>query len=331
MPNGIIGMKIKWILHVLFFSVSFNALATEKNKEIETKKEETKAAETSEDPTSETREFVYQSAVGFANWVDSFFGQSEELEDADFDYLRLRNDFVFREGDSPVYRLKIKAKVRLPQLSNRVSLILSNEQKEDRSDPDDSTDLETISDKTSNSSAALNYETDIYSRSKFDFRVGFGSGLKPFSFARHTFQAYKSETLTIKNYNYLIWKEEDGTGLSTKIKLNKVISPTRLFRWGYFFLRAEKTRGNEWSTGIAIVDQLSDEKWIAYQLGANGETELDWDVSEYKLSLRYRMKTEIDWLFLEVEPAYSYVKSIEQTEGAFVPSIKFRFEIKLER
>ncbi|PCI72364.1 MAG: hypothetical protein COB38_04405 [Gammaproteobacteria bacterium] len=324
-------MKYKRILTILYFSVSFNTFAIESNDKDEIDGTPTKVDETSEDPTTETREFVYQSAVGFANWVDSFFGQSEELEDADFDYLRLRNDFIFREGDSPAYRLKIKAKVRLPQLSNRVSLILSNEQKEGGSGPDDSTDLETISDRSSNSSAALNYETDIYSRSKFDFRVGLGSGLKPFSFARHTFQAYKSETLSIKNYNYLIWKEEDGTGLSTKIKLNKTISPTRLFRWGYFFLRAEKTRGNEWSTGIAIVDQLSDEKWIAYQLSANGETELDWDVSEYRLSLRYRMKTEIDWLFFEIEPAYSYVKSIEQTEGNFVPSIKFRFEIKLER
>jgi len=322
-------ITFKQTLYVFLLCLSVNTKANEQNENTETTEPEQAQIGTNE-KTADTRKVVYQSAVEFANWFDSFFGQSEELEDADFDYLRFRNDFIFREGESPRYRPKIKAKVRLPQLSNRVSLIVSNEPKDDKTYEGDGSNLETTSDRINDTSAAINYESDVYSLSKFDFRVGLGSGLKPFSFARHTLQAYKSETLTIKNYNYLIWKEEDGLGLSTKWKLSKVISPKRLFRWGYFFLRAEKTRGNEWSTGVAIVDQLADEKWIAYQLGANGESELDWDVTEYRLSLRYRMKTEIDWLFFEIEPAYSYVKTIEQPEGGFVPSIKFRFEIKLE-
>jgi hypothetical protein len=33
-----------------------------------------------------TREYIYLSAVDFANWIDSFFGESEQLEDAEFDY-----------------------------------------------------------------------------------------------------------------------------------------------------------------------------------------------------------------------------------------------------
>ncbi|MGB0496367.1 MAG: hypothetical protein ACPGJI_08415, partial [Kangiellaceae bacterium] len=230
--------------------------AHENLKDKEQKESEDDAHQTK---NKNTREIVYDSAVNFANWIDSFFGQSEELEDADFDYLRLRNDFIFRSGEKPRYRPKIKAKVKLPQLSNRVSLIISNEPKENKTEADDSTDLETIADKTNSTSAALNYETDSYRRSKFDFRVGLGSGLEPFSFARHTFQAYKSDTLTIKNYNYLIWREDDGLGLSTKIKLSKVLTLDKLFRWEYSFLRAEKTYGNEWSSGVAIVDQLGDE------------------------------------------------------------------------
>jgi hypothetical protein len=210
-------------------------------------------------------------------------------------------------------------------------LVFSNEKNDEANELDNSEEIESITNDDNNTSAAINYESEQYSRSKFDSRVGLGSGLKLFAFTRHSFQAYQSEKLTLRNYNYLIWKEEDGLGFATKLNLNRVISSRQLFRWDYSFLRAEKTRGNEWSTGISIVDQLSDEKWIAYRLGANGESELDWDVNEYKISTRYRMKTEIDWLFFEVEPAFSYVKTVERPNRHFVPSIKFRFEVKLER
>ncbi len=325
--KGFIGIKAKWLLYIFYLSLSYPTFANE-NKKLESEK--TKDIIEKKESTINTREFVYQSVVEFANWVDDFFGESEQLEDANFDYLRLRNDFTFKGGETPRYRPKIKAKVRLPKLNKKISLIFSNEKNDESNEIDDGAELKTISN-DNNTSAALNYESELYNRSKFDSRIGLGSGLKLFAFTRHSFQAYKSETLTIRNYNYIIWKEEDGLGFATKINLAKVISHNRLFRWDYGFLRAEKTRGNEWSTGIAIVDQLGDEKWIAYQLGANGESELDWDVTEYKLSTRYRMKTDIDWLYFEVEPAIAYVKTIENPERHYVLSIKLRFEIKLER
>ena len=69
---------------------------------------------------------IYQSAVGFAQWVDNFFGEAEELESASYDYLRLVNTIGWREGEGVQYRPRVKAKVNLPRMDKKLSLMFAD-------------------------------------------------------------------------------------------------------------------------------------------------------------------------------------------------------------
>ncbi len=287
----------------------------------------------SNDGIENSKNAIYQGAVGFANWVDTFFGDRQELEDASYDYLRLVNSLVLREGENPKYRTRIKAKVHLPQFRNKTSLLFSN----DSATSNDNFESEenkrnTLNDDNNESlSAAINYETEVYAKSKFDFRVGIDSSIDTFAFIKHSMPLYDSEDLQIQNFNYLFWEEEQGFGLKTQLELNKVLDEKTLFRWKYSILRAEKSDGNEWYNRFSLVNQISEERWIAYELGFNGDTVHRYKVENYRFSVRLRSQTSVDWLYLEIEPEIRYIRTPDFFQRELIAGLIVKLEVQFEK
>jgi len=280
----------------------------------------------------ESKEVIYESAVNFANWIDTFFGRKEELESASYDYLRLVNNLTLRKNESLKYNPRIKAKVHLPQLSETTSLLFSTS----RTDSNEGFDSEenendTIAEENDEKlSAALNYQTGSLADSKFDFRVGIDSSFDSFAFIRQSVSLIESKSLAIRNFNYLFWEDQYGFGVSTQLELNHVIDDRNLFRWKYSIRRAERSLGNEWRNKFTLVNQLSADNWMAYELRIKGDTEHEYDVESYRLSIRYRKKTSIDWLFFEIEPEIRYDRTPESIDRELIPGVTFRLEVQFE-
>jgi len=298
-------------------------------KETLEEKEPTENSESTESP----KEAIYQKAVVFANWVDQFFGENKEIESASYDYLRLINNFEFREGESPKYRPKVKAKVHLPQLSRNTSLLLSNDKTSDSKDfsLEENESVDSLNSDQGELSAAINYQAKNTFKSKLDFRLGLNSSLDIFAFARHTTPLLNYDTLDIENTNYLFWEEKKGFGVSTEFELNKVLNEESLFRWKYTILRAEKSRGNEWKNKFSLVNHLSDHKWISYDIHIAGATQLNYDVELYRFGVRFRNRTSIDWLYFEFEPEVRLVRNERYPERELVPGITIRLEIQFDK
>jgi len=279
----------------------------------------------------ESKDAIYEGAVDFAKWVDKFFGERQELEDAGYDYLRLINRVILLEGESIKYRPRIKAKVHLPQFNKKTSLLFSN----NRAGSGDESELEEDQVNQLNDdeglSAAINYETDIYAKSKFDFRLGIGSGLDTFAFIKQTMPLHQSDDLEIRNFNYLFWEEDQGFGVRVELELNRVLDENNLFRWKYSTLRAEKSDGTEWYNRFSLVNRLGHEKSIAYELGINGDTEQSYAVENYRFSLRFRNKTSIDWLYFEIEPEVRFIRTPESIDRELVTGVTFRLEVQFEK
>ncbi len=276
---------------------------------------------------------VYRNAVGFANWVDKFFGDKRGLESASYDYLRLINQLVIREGESPEFRPRVKAKVILPQMKNTTSLLFSNDRSADNKDfaSQELEQNDINSDDNNKLSAAINFQTKSSLKSKIDYRVGLDSSLDLFAFARHSKPLVDQKNLDIENSNYLFWEEENGFGVATEFELNQVLSETNLFRWKYSILRAEKSQGNEWSNRFTLVDHPKDNTWITYDLSIKGKSELAYDVEQFRLAVRYRNRTAIKWLYYEIEPEIRFIRNERYLEREMVPGIALRLEIQFEK
>lgn len=318
-----------------------SAMAKSQQENLEHSKTDTKEtkAETIEQPEEtveqtekDSRKIIYQNAVNFANWIDRFFGEKEELESAGYDYLRLINNLTFLEGEDPKYRPRIKAKLHLPQLSESTSLLFSTNRPDSNEDLDSNqNENDTLTDEQDdNVSAALNYATEAYANSKFDFRVGIDSSLETFAFIKQSVPLLEKENLEVRSFNYLFWEDEHGFGLATQLEVNHTIDDNNLFRWRYAIRRAEKSFGNEWQNKFSLVNQLSAENWIAYELRVKGDTEHQYDVESYRLSFRYRKKTSTDWLFFEFEPEVRYDRTPESLDRELIAGVTFRLEVQFE-
>ncbi len=282
--------------------------------------------------TKQPNNMVYKNAVGFANWVDKFFGEKRGLESASYDYLRLINQLVIREGESPEFRPRVKAKVILPQMKNTTSLLFSNDRSSDNKDfaSQQLEQNDINSDENNKLTAAINFQTKSSLKSKIDYRLGLDSSLDLFAFARHSKPLVDQKDLDIENSNYLFWEEENGFGIATEFELNQVLDEKNLFRWKYSILRAEKSQGNEWSNRFTLVDHPKDNTWITYDLSFRGKTELDYDVEQYRLAVRYRNRTAIKWLYYEIEPEIRFIRNERYIEREMVPGIALRLEIQFE-
>jgi len=275
---------------------------------------------------------VYNTAIDFAQWIDKYFGEAEELESASYDFLRLVNVIGWREGEGVAFRPRIKAKVNLPKIDKKFSLMFadSNEITSNQFNSEQNDDIFLNNKDVYKTSAALNYESDTYNNSKFDTRVGIDSSFDSFVLLKHTYQIYKSETLSLRNFNYLFWKEKERFGVNPRIELDKVINEDNLFRWKYSILRSEKSEGNEWRNTFSFVNRFSKESWLSYDFDIFGASEDEYDIETYRLALRYRRQLDIKWLYFEIEPEVLWQRKPEYSERKFVPGLILRLEVQFE-
>ena len=279
-----------------------------------------------------SKQIIYESAVDFANVIDQFFGESEELESASYDFLRLVNTLGWREGEGFEFNPRIRAKVHFPKINKKWSLLFSgdtDEELEQLNDPPSDTLFENRDDERT-TSAALNYESDQYDRSKFDTRIGIDSHFDAFVSLKHTFRIYEDESNYFRNYNYLFWRDDEGFGANVKFEYDRVLESKNLFRWKYSILESEKSQGKEWRNTFSYVKPFSEETWVSYDFGINGATEQSYEVETYRLAVRYRHQLNIEWLYIEVEPELRWHREPEWDSRELVTGIILRFEIQFE-
>lgn len=278
------------------------------------------------------KEIVLDTALQFANWIDHYFGEPEELESASYNYLRLVNRLGWREGESIKYRPRVKAKIHLPKINRKLSLFFSDDNDYTSDNLNNNPINSTLLDENEEhrTAAAVNYDSDIYNGSKFSTRLGLNSSFKTFALIKHSMTLYEDNDLQIKSLNYLFWEDLQGLGVNPKIELDKIIDDNQLFRWKYSILRSEKSEGNEWRNRFSIVNRFSPDRWISYDLDIIGASEQDYDVETYRLAFRYRHQLAIKWLYFEIEPEFLWRKSQQNPDRKFIPGIIFRLEVQFE-
>ncbi|MGX5173552.1 hypothetical protein ACUR5C_05935 [Aliikangiella sp. IMCC44653] len=275
-----------------------------------------------------TRAAFYETATDFANWVDRFFGEQRALESASFDYLSLVSEFYLQEREGVKFRPRLKAKVHLPGIDNKFSLLFEDVSGDRSYDEKTNQDRLSELDRSGTTAAAINYQSDQYDRSQFDSRIGLGSGLKPFAQIKHTFNVYQTNDFSFRNFNYLFWKENKGFGARTLFEMDKRVSETQLFRWQYSLLRAEKSLGNEWFTQVTWNKELSENSWRALSASAKGFSDYHFLVESYRLASRWRWRSSREWLFYEVEPEIIWKREPEDNHREPLAGIYFRVEIQ---
>jgi hypothetical protein len=241
-------------------------------------------------------------------WFDSFFS-SEPRSDLDNTSaaMRLTNDFRWDEEQRFEYRIRVRARIRLPALKGKFRLTISGE---NQGDPN-ATEAEDpgnpgLSPRARDGRASTELAYDLYrTRGTILFAgVGVRVRIDPTAFARlrlvHARALGHSFVGRVAVTPY--WDARDRFGETNEVEVERALGPETLARWNNSTNINENRSGMFWGTDLSVRRKLSAYSTVSVGAGATGSTRPAAVVENYRTYVRYRRNFLRSWLYYELEP-----------------------------
>jgi hypothetical protein len=226
--------------------------------------------------------------------------------------LKLGQSFTFSELDASEYDIHVKAKVNLPRLSRRLSLIIDGDD-EAATQPDDDDELlldhanqETLE----NPSVGLQYVTSdakaFHSSIAVRARVGNPSvNVGP----RLRFQHNIGQHWQGRYTQILLWDTHDKFEARTRLDFNRKIGTKHLFRQTLVADWRDKDRDDEgarYTLRTSLYHTVSDRSAFSYDYTSRFTSRPRHTWVSHMLSVRYRRAAYRDWVFFEIAPFVAF-------------------------
>ena len=267
---------------------------------------------------------VADQAQAMVEWMDDFFGDpTYDLEKAE-SYLRLEFDNDWEQGQGSDFGVRLRGKVQLPKISQRVDLLFSEEDG-DSADREEREDIDNVS---------LQVNVREGDRSRFDATMGFSSGnLKPGV-------RYRSEgDLDFgRSYRYvqrLQYEDDEKFFTIGQADLFQAFNDRDVMRWTNRIKWGENTEGAEWRTRLSLFQRFKQDTKrplaMNHFVSVRGETRPTSFIKNYRLGTVWRRQVYRDFLFVEMEPAMNYRRRDYEEKRELSWSFVIRLEIALAR
>lgn len=269
---------------------------------------------------------VVEKADNIAEWMNQFFGDVRSEETASYSTLRLRVEQEYDEENQFDSDLKLRGKVYLPQLNERLSLLFSDEDTGDTGRDD-----LLIDQRDTTEDVTLQYNAAEKERYRIDFRAGLRSSLNIKTSARYLYEYPLSESLIGTFSEEVLYLGGDGFASKTRLELDKLVGDDKLLQWHNKTEWQENLPGVYHDSSLSLDHRLSDKRAFGYFVGLNARTKPDALVNNYYLGVRYRQQVFRPWLFFEVQPSYRWSKSDREVPRENAAVILFRLEAVFQR
>ncbi|MEM7171386.1 MAG: hypothetical protein AAF530_14535 [Pseudomonadota bacterium] len=272
---------------------------------------------------------IERGVRGSATWLDSFF--EDERYGAELNQTRLRLRFeVFDEVDkSPSFNIKGSLRLRLPNTSRRLMLVIAGSPDDDddiTDTPEDDIRDEFDSTDEENLAVALQY----YLKQSVKRNLSATGGVRfrnggPVAFVGGRFRELVDlGTWDLRFTERLRWFTDNGFESRTTVDLERPVFDDLLFRSTAGASWYENESGLFYDLNFRLFQPLSPTQALEYQVNNQFRTSPNNRLEESSLRLRYRQKIWRDWLAFEVIPQVRFPRSrnFEPTPGALL-----RFEV----
>jgi len=337
--NHIMNPQAQFILrHVLLtflLFLSFPALAMETSEEaaqVPASEDETALDELLDeadeeadiDPGNEPwvdthKEYVDTRIEKATLWVDGFFNDPNYEAEAAYSQIRLRPEYYYRKEQGSKGKFRFRARINLPNLGRRASLIAGAE---DEDSFDDSAD-------DSSTDGVLGLQFFMKESSRWN--TSFTAGMKFNDFAfflgpRFRFRDTVGEKGSYRFTQTIRWQTNNYWQFNSRLDLNRLISDRLYFRQTFDGRwRGEEADEKGYRTRVSsyVTQNLTPASGIQYEFSTIFHTEPDTHVYKYVVQLRYRKQTSREWLYYEIVPLISFDKEYDYK---FNPGIRLRLE-----
>ncbi len=274
----------------------------------------------------QTQAYSSTKADALATQLDRFFGVERSDLEAAYSSLRLIPEVRWQEGEQLDTRLRLRGRLHLPRVDERISLIFSEDQGEGTSYYTQNPIF------NEPQSTRVNVEVNLrdQKKSRLDFRIGLRSSLKLRTSMRYRYESPLSESMSNRLSETVYFIDGKGLGSFTQYQLDRSISDNSLLRWSTEYRYEEKLDGDEWGSSLAYLSRYDDSSGISYFARVGGNTNQNF-VGLYQVGIRLRRNFARPWLFWELSPGYQWEKLTEATtrDGSWFTA--FRLEMAIGR
>jgi len=287
---------------------------------------EAQAVEQPSEPVKESRllagkKRVDSQAQRAAQWVDSFFYDSNHAAEVASSQFRIRPELHYRKEQNAKVRLKFSLKLSLPNLGRKVSLVAGNS-------GEDGNFGDAADDNTADSMVGLQF----FGKKRKDWHTSLSAGFDFHDFAffigpRASYLKSVGDKSSYQLSQTVRWQTNDFWQNISRIDFNHA------FNDGYFFRqtfegrwRGERSVEEGFRTRISsiLTQRLKNSAGLQYDFSTIFHTRPDNHVDSYTMSFRYRKRTPAEWLYYEIVPEISFEDEFDFTAN---PGIRLRVEI----
>lgn len=274
----------------------------------------------------DTQAYATDRANTMANQIDRFFGVPRSDIEAAYSSLRLTLINSWSRIDGPEMDLRLRGKLHLPRINERISLIFS----EDDGDGSSYYQQGGLDDRQRDTRVNLEFNFLDTLRDRLDFRLGLSSSLKARASVRYRYEQPFAEDYLHRLTQTAYFKDGKGFGSITRYQIDRALGENGLLRWNTDVRFEESFTGAEWNTGLSYSRRESDDSGVIYYGRVSGLSGPDY-IAAYDLGVRFRRNIWRPWLFLEVEPGYTWQKEALEAPREHSPYVFLRFEMAIGR
>ena len=319
------GVALKQVLCSLLLVLlltTVSAAYEKKPETVETGQTDIVTASTEEDNLLDWHKRQVDTQVHrAARWVDTFFQDPDYEAELATSQFRIRPGLHYRDEQGFKTRLKVSLKLKLPNVSRRISLIVGN-------DTDDNDFGDPVDGSGDNSIIGLQF----FGKQRNNWHASVSAGLKFNDFAlfvgpRVRYDNAFSETSSYRITQTVRWQTNNYWQFNSRLDINHAFNDRFFFRQSFDGRwRGEKSDEEGYRTRVSsfVTQHLKNAAGLQYEFSTIFHTRPDTHVDRYTLSTRFRKRSSREWLYYEIAPEVSFEDEFDFKAN---PGIRLRLEL----
>lgn len=259
-----------------------------------------------------------------ARWIDGLFGQT--ADDALYRDVSgsVQPSLLWTEYDGFQPRLRFRIDLPLPQIDSKLRAFVGRVDREEfvteRAEQSGALPRQFGAAGQEQTLLGLGYGDATRSGTGFDLGTGvrLTTPLDPYVKASYRWRWILDSGAVVRLKPTAFWQQSEQFGVTTRLDYDKDLTENLYTRLTASTTYSGRSQGMRGYANATLFQRLSDRRAIAYQVGADGETDAPVALREYGVRATYRQNVWRDWLVLELRSSLTWPR--EKREESRKPS-----------
>jgi hypothetical protein len=282
------------------------------------------------------RSRLFKLTCSSASWFDGLFGDTRYDEEYRSTYGSVTTGALWSERKSWQEVLRFRAKVRLPQMNKRFHAFIGRVDRDDYVSESESEVYglpEQFNRNSEQTLVGIGYIEPLKKRGSFDTSTGIRVTfpLDPYVKGSYRYARPIGERNLLRLRETLFWQNSEEFGITSRMDWDRVVGEQNLIRYTASGTYSQRSWGLRWFSNVTLFHFISDNRALAYEMFAAGNTDHEVSLADYGAFLIYRQRVWRDWLLLELRGGVDWPRDLVVETRRYNLNAGLAFELRFGR